>query len=196
MERGKNPVVDDPKPEFEEGCFVQLTKEGLKVKSTPAQLHKVGWPNKFLVSAIHSTGDDVFLELDPCCAWMEEPSDRTKVACKAHPSKYFELLPGHMRDEIEAEENSEEKSEESSESTSSDESEESTPETEPETVKIPKVLAADNPDVQAFEFQGIQIRINKSARAIMFQKEGGMPVIARGAFANKMMGWADQMGML
>ena len=180
--------MENDTSEFEDGRFVRLTKEGIKSKSTPALLHKIGWPNRFLISAVHVTENETLLELDPCCAWMEEPTDRTKVTCKAHPAKFFELLPGHIREEVEAAEKAES---------------EPTPEPEPEaeeppaeTVKIPKELTADNPDVQSFEFQGISIRINKKARAIMLQKEDSIPVIVRGAFAQKMMGYVDQLGML
>lgn len=180
-------MVNDETPEFEDGRFVRLTKEGIKSKSTPALLHKIGWPNRFLISAVHVTGDETLLELDPCCAWMEEPTDRTKVTCKAHPAKFFELLPGHIREEVEAAEKAE--SEPAPEPAPE-------PEEEVETFKIPKELTADNPDVQSFEFQGISIRINKKARAIMLQKEDSIPVIVRGAFAQKMMGYVDQLGML
>ena len=97
--------MPDDKNEFKFGGFCKLKAEAAaKVDSTPARLLKAGWPNKFLIVEIYEEKDKgKLLRLDPCCGWMIDLRDDEKNACEAHPAKFFEVLPGHISEDIENE---------------------------------------------------------------------------------------------
>ncbi len=95
----------DEKPEFKVGGFCRLKAEAAaRMDSTPARLLREGWPNWFAIDQIYEDEKQgTLLKLDPCCEWMEDPVDREKHACKAHPAKNFEVIPGHLKDQLDAE---------------------------------------------------------------------------------------------
>jgi len=85
--------------------FAALTADAVaRVDMTPVHLLKIGWPNRFLILEVYEdAAQGKLLRLDPCCAWMRDPLDDTKEACKAHPAKHFESLVGHIADQADAE---------------------------------------------------------------------------------------------
>ncbi len=85
--------------EIEPGEYVRLTAEAFidpdAQDMTPLRFFKlVGWPNKFMVVDIFiDTKHGRVLRLDPCCGWARDPENRAKIACQAHPAKFFEKCP-------------------------------------------------------------------------------------------------------
>lgn len=102
-------MADEPL-EFKVGGFCGLKPEAAaKGDSTPARLLKIGWPNRFLIVEIYEDEEKgKLLRLDPCCGWMRDLRDEEKHACEAHPVKYFDPLPGHIAEEVEAEQEADE----------------------------------------------------------------------------------------
>ena len=93
----------EEKLEFRIGGFCRLKEEAIaRMDSTPARMYRDGWPNWFAIDQIYEDEKEgMLLKLDPCCEWMEDLADRTKHACKAHPAKNFEPIPGHLKDQVE-----------------------------------------------------------------------------------------------
>lgn len=83
-----------PLPVFRPGDIVkiradQLVKRRKPGTFTPADLCRIGWPNRFQVLAASETEKGALLTLDPCCRWMENPATG-QFLCAAHPAEYFE----------------------------------------------------------------------------------------------------------
>ena len=93
------PRPEEPFLEVEPGDYVRLTPEAMidpKAQDmTPFLFFKlVGWPNKFMVVDVFiDAKHGQVLRLDPCCGWVRDPEERSRIACQAHPSKYFEKCP-------------------------------------------------------------------------------------------------------
>ncbi len=94
--------MSDEQTEFKVGGFCRLKAEAAaRMDSTPARLLREGWPNWFAIDQIyHDEKKGILLRLDPCCGWMEKLDDRTSLACQAHPAENFELIPGHLKDQL------------------------------------------------------------------------------------------------
>lgn len=83
--------------EVSAGDRVRITPEALLDPdaqiATPIKLFKLGWPNDFLVWDVYD--DEKYgqlISLDPCCYWMKDPQKHHDLVCKAHTTRYFEVI--------------------------------------------------------------------------------------------------------
>lgn len=88
-------AVDHQEIDIKPGDLVRLTSEALinpKAEDMkPMRLFKnEAWPNEFLAHDVFEKDGKWFLRLDPCCGWMRDLEDRTKLSCQAHPAHFFE----------------------------------------------------------------------------------------------------------
>jgi hypothetical protein len=93
-------VPESEKPfhlEVSAGDRVKITAEALVDPeaqiATPLKLFKFGWPNDFLVLDVYD--DEKYgqvIALDPCCSWIKDPEKHQKLVCKAHTTRFFEVI--------------------------------------------------------------------------------------------------------
>ncbi len=91
----KDSEVTPGETDIKPGDIVRLTSEALIDPTAdpmkPTRLFKnEGWPNEFLVYDVFQKDGYTFLRLDPCCGWMRDLEDRTKLSCEGHPAQFFE----------------------------------------------------------------------------------------------------------
>ncbi len=87
--------VDQEEIDIKPGDIVRLTSEALIDKKAesmkPMRLFKnEAWPNEFLAHDVFEKDGKWFVRLDPCCGWMRDLEDRSKLSCQAHPAHFFE----------------------------------------------------------------------------------------------------------
>lgn len=88
---------DETVPEASPGDFVGIKLWATdEVRMTPNDLHKVGWPNRFLVCDVLDLDGEIHLMLDPCCKWMVNRASG-QFLCHAHPARYFEKIEAAER---------------------------------------------------------------------------------------------------
>ncbi len=171
-------MVDKAKTDFEVGGFCQLAATTVaKVSLTPVALLKVGWPNQFLILDIYDDEEKgKLLRLDPCCGWMRDLQKEEKYACEAHHAKYFEPLPGHIKDQPkgEAEEAEEGGALQGKRRYSGFATEEG------------------GEDVLGVEYVGN----GGKAGALFFRSAGKRPIVVRGVAADKIMRLMSKLGIL
>ena len=165
----------EDKIEFKIGGFCRLKAEAAaKVDSTPARLLKAGWPNKFLIVEIYDEKDKgQILRLDPCCGWMKDLRDDQKNACEAHPAKFFEVLPGHISEDIEKEEAEEEA-------------------VGPAGGRYTGLGVGDNNE----DLLSVEYVNGGKSKTFFLRRAGQPPIVIRGAGAQRLMKFIDRLGII